>query len=148
MLKKFHAEHMKCSMMNTPKADACESLRKGLAGAMNNGSTYVISCGAVPINMSTNFKGDDQEKYRYYDVMSWDTNKIFNFEKWRDSTEYTKLVAEDVKVTKSGALYVMQEAFQMVILCNYTNEKQMQDLVNEGIPHCKDSFEVYVVIDA
>ena len=93
--------------MNTPKSDVCESLRKSLAAAMNNGSTYVISCGAIPVNMSTNFKGDEAEKYRYYDVMTWDTTKIFNFEQWRDPKAYMKFVNEDEKITKSGAEYVM-----------------------------------------
>ena len=33
------------------------------------------------------------------------------------------------------------------MLVNWSTEKQMKDLVNEGIPKCKDSFEVYIVID-
>ena len=147
-LKKLHAEHMKCSMMNTPKTDVCESLRKSLAAAQNNGATYVISCGAIPVSMSSNFKSGDAEKYRYYDVMTWDTEKIFDFELWRNPASYMNFVTEDEKVTKSGAEYVMQEAFQLVILANYTNEKQMKELVEEGLPKCRDNFEIYIVIDA
>ena len=107
MLKKLHAEHMKTTMMNTPKSDVCESLRKSLAAAMNNGATYVISCGKLPISMSSNYKSEEDEKYRYYDVMSWDTEKIFDFESWRDPTAYMQFVTEDEKVTKTGAEYVM-----------------------------------------
>ena len=138
---------MKANMMNLPKADVCEFLRKGLAACMNNGQTMVISMGKLPINLSKNYKNEEAEKYRYYDVMTFDTEKIFDFEGWRSNDSYLNFVTEDEKETKSGGTYVMQESFQMVILANYSDEKQMVELVTEGIPKCKDNFEVYVVVD-
>ena len=102
---------MKTQMMNTPKADVCEFLRKSMSGCMLMGSTMVVSMGKIPISFSSAVKGDDSEKYRYHDVMTWDTEKIFNFEGWRNEEQYMKFVTEDEKETKSGAKYVMQPSF-------------------------------------
>ena len=71
----------------------------------------VISMGKLPINLSKNYKNEEAEKYRYYDVMTFDTEKIFDFEGWRSNDSYLNFVTEDEKETKSGGTYVMQESF-------------------------------------
>ena len=41
----------------------------------------------------------------------------------------------------------MAKDFQLVILAGYTTKDQMIELVNNGIPHCKENFEIKIVVD-
>ena len=77
------------------------------------------------------------DSYRYYDKEFFDADYIFNFEALRDPDQYQKLIAADEQKTLTGAkgTYVMNDSFNLIICANYTTEKQMQDLINHGIPN-------------
>ena len=150
-LRQLHAEHMKVQMLGSKKEDVCDNLRRGLVAAMENGANYVISLGKLPFSFAINPNepfDESQEKYRYFDVMKFNTERIFNFELWRDPENYNTVVAEDEKKTLAGTVgeYVMQEAFTLVLLANYTTEKQMEELVRNGVPGCSDNFEIKIVV--
>ena len=81
-LRKLHAEHMKVQMLGVSQQDVCVTLRKGLVSGMENGSTLVISLGKLPFSFATEPKepfDENAEKYRYFDVMKFNSEKIFDF---------------------------------------------------------------------
>ena len=89
------------------KADVYDTLRKGLVSAMENGVTYVISLGELPLSFSKEPKDEAAEKYRYYDKTTFDTERIFDFNEWRNYDNYSVLVEEDEKKME----YIMQPTF-------------------------------------
>ena len=73
---------MKVQMLGVSKQDVCETLRKGLVSGMENGSTLVISLGKLPFSFAPEPKepfDENAEKYRYFDVMKFNSEKIFDF---------------------------------------------------------------------
>ena len=150
-LRQLHAEHMKVQMLGISKAEVCETMRRGLVSSMELGGTFVISLGKLPFSFAKEPKepyDEAVEKYRYFDVMTFDTEKIFDFNEWRNWDNYTGIVKEDEKKTLSGEQgpYMMQPSFTICLLANYSTEQQMMELVNNGVPKCADNFEIKIVV--
>ncbi len=111
-LRKLHAEHMKVQMLGISKAEVCDTLRRGLVSAMENGANYVISLGKLAFSFAKEPRepyDEAVEKYRYHDVMTFDSEKIFDFKEWRNYDNYSGIVAEDEKKTLAGTkgIYIM-----------------------------------------
>ena len=103
-------------MLGISKTDVCDTLRRGLVSAMENGATYVISLGKLAFSFAKEPKepfDENAEKYRYFDIMKFNSEKIFDFHEWRNYDSYAAIVGEDEKKTLAGTkgVYIMQPSF-------------------------------------
>ena len=109
-----------------------------------------MGLGELPISFASEALqpyDDKLESYRYWDKMIFDSEYIFQFEELRDPEKYQSLIHEDEQktLTREKGTYVMNQDFNMIIVAAYTNEKQMLNLINHGIPNIKD-FEIFIVV--
>ena len=85
-MRPFHKEMVQVIMNLQDKKKACEAIRHSLVYSMRCGDRFVIFVDKLVPDFKNeyNFTPDH-----------WPSYDIFDFEKWRDNSEYMKVVKED-----------------------------------------------------
>lgn len=84
-------------------------------------------------------------KNKFTDPNYFPTDKVFNFNEWRQKENYKKILKEDEDKDVFGnrGFYEMKDNFTLLILATYTDDETMQEVM-KNIPNL-DNFDIFCV---